>query len=178
MSDTGKVGGELSRIFSYGDSHPKLIRVEEPHWSSGFLAIATDPSIHLEGWDSLKGTAHMVNYRRGIAGCEKNLPRVVPPGQLENVARIDQGYEKVLAGWADIMVEGEMSAMSVLLSDKFKDSGLQVVGILDTFTSHTFLHEQHQALVPKLSEVLKAMKAEGLLTDYTKAVHLPKYIID
>ena len=31
MSDSGKAAGEIHRVFSYGEKHPNLIRVDEPH---------------------------------------------------------------------------------------------------------------------------------------------------
>jgi len=88
MSDSGKADGELSRIHSYGEVHPNVIRVGEPHWSSGFIAVTADPSIQLDGWESLKKTDYRVNYRRGIKGCEANLPGVVRPERLGKVDKV------------------------------------------------------------------------------------------
>lgn len=176
LSDLGKVDGELSRIHSYNNVHPNLIRVEEPHWTSGFIAVATDPSIHLDGWESLEGTDYMVNFRRGIKGCEVNLPKVVRPDKLEIVNEPSLGLKKLLAGRADLYIGAEHDISRVLESDKFKNSGLYIVGVMETFTAHAFLHKKHKELVPKLSNVLKEMKQEGLFEKYRNALRLPTYI--
>ncbi len=178
MSDTGQVDGELSRIYSYNEVHPKLIRVEEPHWTSGFIAAATDTSIHLDGWGSLKNTDYKVVYMTGIKGCEINLPKVVKPENLQNVIHTSLGYRMILKNRADIHIGSEMDMLSVLASDEFSASELKIVGVLEKFTGHAFLHEIHQELVPKLSAVLKEMKKEGLLEQYRNASKLMTYLND
>jgi len=175
MSDSGKIDGELSRIYSYNEVHRNVIRIEEPHWNSGFLAVAVGPSIKLKGWESLKNTDYIVNYRRGIKGCEINLPKVVRPEKLEIVDDLSQGYKKLLIGWADIFIGSEMDIVSILNSDEFRNSDLQIVGVMEKFTGHAFLHKKHTELVPKLSDVLKKMKNEGLLKKYRSTAKLMTY---
>jgi len=178
MSDLGRVDGELSRIYSYNEMHPNVIRVEEPHWHSGFIAVAADPSIQLDGWKSLQGTDYRVNYRRGIKGCAVNLPRVVRPEKLEKVSKASHGYRKVLSGRADIFIGAEMDTVSVLESDDFRNSGLQIVGVMESFTAHAFLHKKHKELVPELSEILKEMKQEGLFERYRNTAKLMTFFKD
>jgi polar amino acid transport system substrate-binding protein len=178
MSDTGKVDGELSRIYSYNEVHPNLVRVEEPHWTSGFIAAASDTSIHLAGWDSLKNTDYKVTYMAGIKGCETNLPKVVRPENLDIIMHTSHGYRMVLKGRADIHIGSEMDMLSVLESDEFRGLALEIVGVMDKFTGHAFLNEKHQELVPKLSSVLKEMKKEGLFEKYRNVSKLITYIND
>jgi hypothetical protein len=175
MSDLGKADGELSRIYSYNETHPNVIRVEEPHWQSGFLAVATDPFIKLDGWASLAKTAYKVTYKRGIKGCENNLPNVVRPENLERVETNAQGLKKLLSGWTDLFIASEIDIVSDLQSDEFRHSGLQIVGVMEKFTSHAFLHKKHKELAPKLAAVLKRMKQEGLVEGYWNAAQLMTY---
>lgn len=179
MSDSGEVDGELSRIYSYNEIHPNVIRVEEPHWSSGFIAVAAVPSIQLAGWESLKKTNYMVNYRRGIKGCEINLPKVVKPENLEIVDSPSQGFKKLLVGWADIFIGSEMDIVSLIeLDDEFRNSDLRIVGVMEKFTGHAFLHKKHKEIVPKLSGILKEMKKEGLFKKYRNTAKLMTYFKD
>ncbi len=178
MSDSGKVDGEVSRIYSYNEVHPNVIRVEEPHWSSGFIAVAVAPSIHLDGWESLKKTDYTVNYRLGIKGCEQNLPKVVKPERLGIVYDISQGYKRVLLGRTDIFIGSEMDVVSLLESDEFMNSKLKIVGVMEKFTGHAFLHKKHKELVPKLSKVLKEMKKEELFEKYRNTTKLKTYFKD
>jgi len=175
MSDAGKVDGELSRIYSYGEAHPNVIRVEEHHWRSGFIAVAAAPSIHLDGWESLKGSGYRVNYTRGIKGCEINLPKVVRPENLEKVNSVFQGYKKLLKGRAHIYVGAEFNIMRILESDDFRHSKLRIAGVMEKFTAHVFLHNKHKALVPQLSNILKEMKKEGLFETYRETAKLITY---
>src|SRR3990167_2914563 len=68
LSNSGVLDGELSRIHYYNENHPNMIRVEEPHWTSGFIAVAVDSSIQLNGWDSLRNQDFKVLYVAGIKG--------------------------------------------------------------------------------------------------------------
>ena len=178
MSDMGILDGELSRIYSYNEVHPTMIRVEEAHWTSGFIAVARGNSIQLEGWNSLKNTDYKVVYMSGIKGCETNLPKVVRPENLESVMHTSHGYRMLLKGRADIHIGSEMDMLDVLESDEFKDSGLSIIGVMDRFTAHAFLHEKHRTLVPKLSAVLKQMKKEGLFEQYWADSNLTTYLKD
>jgi hypothetical protein len=176
LSDSGEVDGELSRIYSYNETHPNLIRVEEPHWHSGFLAVAKDPAIQLNGWQSLSNTPYKVTCKRGVHGCELNLPKVVRPENLERVETTSQGFKKLLAGWTDLFVASGIDILCLLESDEFKDSGLRVAGVMEEFSSHAFLHKKHQELAIQLSTVLADMKKEGLFEDYWKAAKLKAFL--
>lgn len=166
LSDNGTLDGELSRIYSYNDIHPNLIRIEEPHWTSGFIVVSTDKALKLHGWNSLKNTDYKVVFMAGIKGCETNLPKVVKPENLESVSHTSHGLRMLLKQRADIHIGAEMDILSLLESDEFKSSGLYIIGELERFTGHAFLHNKHEALVPKLSAVLNDMKNEGLLNKY------------
>jgi hypothetical protein len=178
LSDSGELDGELSRIDTYNEVHPNLMRIEEPHWESGFIAVATNGSIQLEGWDSLKGTDYKVLYMAGIKGCEINLPRVLTPQQLEVVMHTTHGFRMLLIGRADLFIGSEMDMLDILETDEFKQSNLKIVGTLERFTGHAFLHKKHQALVPELSAVLKQMKQQGLLEQFRKDSKLISYLTE
>jgi hypothetical protein len=59
------VDGELSRVHDYNTNYPNLIRVEEHDYFVRFSAFATDPTLRLDGWGSLKHTDYAVEYRLG-----------------------------------------------------------------------------------------------------------------
>jgi hypothetical protein len=172
LSDSGEVDGELSRIYSYNASHPNLIRVEESHWRSRFLAVAVDPSIKLDGWNSLSNAPYRVTFKRGVNACEINLPNVVRPENLAQVETTSQGFKRLLAGWTDLFVATEIGEISLLESDEFRDSGLRIAGVMEEVSSHAFLHKKHRELVPQLSEILAEMKKEGLFEAYWKTAAL------
>lgn len=166
LSDSGAADGELSRLHSYNEAHPDLVRVEEAHWTSGFLALTMQPKLHLEGWESLQDTNFRVDYQRGIKGCETNLPRVVKPENLETVPYVVNGLKKLSAGRTDLLIIAEQAALPFLHSEEFKDTGIRIAGVMEAFTSHLFLHRKHADLAPRLAAVLAEMKAAGLFARY------------
>lgn len=178
LSDNGTLDGELSRIYSYNEIHPHVIRIEEPHWTSGFIAVSTMDSIQLDGWDSLKNTDYKVIYMAGIKGCEVNLPKVVKSQNLEAVMQPAHGFRMVLKGRADLFIASEMDMIDLMESEEFRDTPLRVVGVMQRFTAHAFLHKRHQELVPELSKVLSDMKKEKLFERFKTVAKLKTYLND
>jgi ABC-type amino acid transport substrate-binding protein len=97
-----------------------------------------------------------------VKKCEYILPRLVNNDRLEAVNHVDSGLKKLLAGRCDIYVDGESNLLGFLNSDKFKNSGIRIAGVMETITSHAFLHKKHTDIVSELSYVLKQMKEKGL----------------
>lgn len=169
MSDAGEVDGEISRGFEYQTAHPNLIRVDEPHFSVRFAAYAIKPGIVLEGWNSLKDTAYTVEYRRGLTFIETRLKSVVAPEKLSDIATVEQGLKKLITGRTDLYVDLEsnvIDAMKRLNAAEFDPSAVYQAGIIQDAPAHAYLHNKHSALIPKVAEVLKAMKQEGLIEHY------------
>lgn len=175
LSDNGSVDGELSRVYQYQETHPNVIRVDTPHWKSGFLGVSLKPEIKLSGWNALKNTDYRINYLRGTQGVETNLSKVVGPLQIELVDSETAGLRKVLLGRADLYIDTERVIVNALGSDEFKESGLRVAGIMEEFTGHAYLHKRHKELVPKLAAILADMKKEGLFIKYRTEAKLKPY---
>ncbi len=170
-ADAGNVDGEPGRIFSYADEHPNLIRVEESPFSLNFSAFAVKDSIpQLSGWDSLKGTKYKVEYQRGIKICEINLPKVVSRENLSDVTEAEQGLKKLISGRTDLFVYDEIGLLILLKRPEFKDSNVRLVGVMESGVIYPYLHKKHAALAPKMAEIIKAMKAEGLIEQYRMMV--------
>ena len=170
LSDSGKVDGELWRVYDYSSEHPNLIRVEESPFSNRFCAYATAPDIKLSGWESLRDTDYKVEYRRGQKKTHEKLPGIVKPENLSTINHWTHGMNRLIAGRTDIYVDIEWTINEALKSDEFKDSNIHIVGVMEIIPSHAFLHKKHKQLVPKLSAVLKEMKNEGLIEKYKAMV--------
>ncbi len=175
-SDAGIVDAELGRIYNYNEKHPNLLRVEEFHAYVIFTAFVSDPQLKLDGWESLKDTNYKVEYRRGIKKCETQLPRVVKPEQLSDIATVHQGIQKLLLGRTDVYIDVEDFVIKHLNSDDFQQISkvrkVHKAGVMEQTSGHAFLHKKHHALVPKLSVILRDMKREGLFEKYRKQVGL------
>ncbi len=178
MSDNGEVDGELARIYSYGNRHPNMVRVEESHYTSGFIALATDPTIHLEGWSSLKDTGYIVDYVHGVKGSEVNLPQFLPPDNLTALARMTQGIGRLMRGRSDIFVHSETGLSPVLRTPKIINSNIRIAGELEKFSGHAYLHKKHKKLAPQLAKAMKMMKEEGLFEEYRDATEFWTFFND
>jgi len=171
MSDAGEVDGEISRVFEYQMTHPNLIRVDEILYSTNFVAFAVKPGIVLHGWKSLKNTTYKVEYRRGVKLSESELPLVVTSEHLSVVTTAEQGLKKLITARTDLYVDVDFTtveAMKRLNPAEFDVSAVYQAGIMHAVTAYAYLHKKHAALVPKVAEVLKAMKQEGLFESYRK----------
>ncbi len=175
-SDQGSIDGELSRVFDYNTEHPNLIRIEEHHLLSVFSAFAADPTITLNGWQSLKNTSYNVEYRRGIKICAENLTAVIPSERLSEIHSIQAGIGKLLTGRSDVFIEPEDGVFDYLKSEEFQRASrgraIHKVGTMETMTSHLWLHKKHRDLAPRLSAILRDMKQEGLFDQYLEQVGL------
>ncbi|MCP4162415.1 MAG: amino acid ABC transporter substrate-binding protein [Deltaproteobacteria bacterium] len=175
MVDDGLVDGELARIFSYGDQHPNLIRVEEPAFSTSIVAFTINPTIKLEGWNSLRDTEYKVEYMRGEKTSSIKLPVLVPHNNLSIITTWDQGLKKLVIGRIDILVAPELvirhllktSRIEQFLQSKSKESSeIRVAGVFEKISAHAYLHKKHKELAMKLAKILRAMKNEGLIKKY------------
>ena len=166
LSDSGKVDGELWRVYDYSSVHSNLIRVEESPFSNRFCAYATAPDIKLNGWESLRDTDYKVDYRRGQKKTHEKLPGIVRKENLSTINHWTHGLKRLIAGRTDIYVDIEWTIKDALKADEFENSNIHIVGVMEEMTSHAFLHKKHKELAPKLSAVLKEMKNEGLIEKY------------
>ena len=165
LSDSGKVDGEIHRVYSYGDKHPNLIRIEEPHNSINFSAYGMDPGIKIDKWESLKGVDFRVGYRRGVKKCESKLPSLVPREQLMAASTVSQGLNQLSYNRTKIFVGIKRNIEEVLnADDRFKN--IRQLGFFEETTVHLFLHKKRKSLMPEVISVLRQLKKEGLLEKY------------
>ncbi len=166
-ADAGNVDGEAARPYHYTDEHPNLIRVEESVVSVNFSAFAVQDSIpQLNGWESLKGKDYRVEYRHGIKTTEDNLPNVVKKENLSTVTEQVPGLKKLISGRIDLFVDEESGILTLLKTPEFKDSRIRSAGLMESFPVYPYLHKKHALLAPKMAEIIKAMKEEGLIEQY------------
>jgi hypothetical protein len=166
-ADAGNVDGDAGRISAYADDHPNIIRVGEFIFTVNYFVFAVKPSIpQLNGWDSLKETNYLVSYTRGVTAFENNLPKTVRKENLSDVTEPIQGLKKLISGRVDLFVEEEFGILTLLQTPEFRDSNIRSVGVMESFSVYPYLHKKHAALAPKMAEVIKAMKAEGLVEKY------------
>lgn len=169
VAEDGDVDGEIQRAANYEKVTKNLLKVEEPSFLVIVAAYAVTPGIVLDGWESLKNTNYIVEYRRGSKVAQSALPKVVKPEKLSTITTVEQGLKKLITGRIDLFIEQERVVAETLRNfdkGKFDPSSVYQAGIMWTGESHVYLHKKHAALLPKITEVLKAMKQEGVVERY------------
>jgi polar amino acid transport system substrate-binding protein len=170
-AESGNIDGEAIRPRQYGAEHPNLIRVEESLFPMNLSAFTANDSIPpMKGWESFKGTNYRVEYRRGLIVCEHNLSKFVSKENLSDVTEPEQGLKKLISGRTDLFIYDEEWVRTALNTPEFKDSKIRFVGLIESLDVYPYLHKKHASLVPKMAEIIKAMKAEGLIEQYRMAV--------
>lgn len=172
--NSGRVDGEPGRVGLYNQKFPNLIRVEMPIIRLRVVAFAIDPSIRLEGWDSLQGTIYHVESILGSHASGMQLPKVVAPDRLSQVVTVKQALKKLQAGRTDIFVGTEGLVLPLLQTEEFIGSNIVPVGEMQDSLYYPFLHYSRADLVPKLAGVLAQMKEEGLLEKYYQEAVRPE----
>ena len=118
----------------------------------------------------LRGKGYKFGIFKGIKSFEKKLPLYV---KKENIIALN-GFEQILkmlqARRIDIYIGATILDESApMKSDKYKD--IVRVGIVDEKVLYPWLNKKHKALVPRLANALKAMKADGT---YQKIIEAAK----
>jgi hypothetical protein len=166
LSDQGLVDGEIHRVADYGQAHPNLVRVEEPHFSMAFAAYGIPPLWLGGGWRSLRTTAYRVDYRLGVKKAETELPLVVDAARLSATVTTADGLRLLEAHKLDLFVDVDDVVQAVLASKEFRGSPVRRIAFMEQIDVHAFLHKRHRDLAPRLAEVLREMKREGLVEEY------------
>lgn len=167
MMVEGRVDGDLGRVPTFHGTYPQFIVVEEAPALLKLMAFTTDPDIQIDGWESLRGTDYRVDHLRGTTAVEATLPSVVKPENISAVNEWKQAVKKLIAGRTDIYIEFEGIVLQNLAADdELKDTDLHVAGVLLEVPVQAYLQPKHADLAVQLSDVIKAMKAEGLIEHY------------
>lgn len=169
LSDHGKVDGELSRVHGYNLTHPNLVRVEESVSSISWTAYTVNPAIHVDGWESLRGSRYKVEYRKGLARAEYQLYELLSEEYVSSVRSVSQGLRKLVAGRTDIYVDIRETVASYLANDEFLLKHILSAGLLEEVSLHAFFHHKNASYVSALSATLKEMREDGSLDRYILA---------
>lgn len=168
LAEEGRIDGETSRVYSYGNNRPNLVRVEESLIDLGFSLYSANPAVRLARIEDLRSTNYMVEYRRGILICQNALTGVVAPERISDVLTQQQGLKKLIAGRTDLYCDIDVYVLQELQSPEFKDAApvRKVISVGKAVPTYPFINKKHAELAPRLAAVLKQMKAEGLIEAY------------
>jgi len=173
LAEAGVIDGEISRIYSYADTLPELVRVEESVMDFTFSLFTARPEVKAQKLSDLPANA-LVEYRRGVMVCENTLKPSIAPERLFNVSSTEQGLKKLLAWRSDVYCDIDIFVKDVQQSAKLKDEDkLRKLFDIATVATYPYFYKKHAPLAPRFAAILKQMKAEGLFAAYRKQAELP-----
>lgn len=147
--------GNFARIKGLEKRYPNLIRVDEEITTFEFVAFSAGPAFRTEGWESLRP------YRVGvITGWKMLEDHITGVAALTKVRDERLLFGLLAAGKTDLVVYDRQQGRVLV-----KQLGLPGIKPLEPPLAvermYPYLHKRHAALVPKLEQVLRAMKQDG-----------------
>lgn len=154
-ANAGIEDGELSRIAGLEAEYPNLVRIPEKLIDLEFMAFSKNAALpaslevlrmrsvgHIKGWKI---------YEKQFAGAP-NVVSADDPEQMFRQLQLDRIEVALYARWQGLSL--------------IQRQGLKGVVALDPPLAKRemfiYLHKRHAALVPRIAEALRAIKAEGL----------------
>lgn len=154
-ANEGIEDGDLTRIAGIEAQYPNLVRVPEKLFDLEFTAFSKNLALPAR-WNELR--ARPVGHIRGWKLYEQQFsgaPHVTTAedaGQMFRQLQLDRIEVALYARWQGLSL--------------IQDQALKGMYALDpplaTREMYIYLHKRHAALIPKLAEALRAIKAEGL----------------
>lgn len=165
-ANQAEVDGEGLRVTGLTAQYPNLVQIPERFVRISFVAFAKDATINLDGgWDSL--ASYRVAFINGWKMFEANarhakvIHKVDKPEQMFRM--LDEGrVDVVLYTRADgILLTRELGLSSVApLSPSLRDVDL-----------YLYLNRKHETLVPRLTQALREIKADGTYNRILSAIY-------
>lgn len=154
FANNGTDDANIARIRGMEKKWPNLIRVPEPVITWEFTAYSHTVDVPVTGWDSFK--PYNVGMVRGWQIYENNLKGVA---SLTRVTTSEQLFALLDAGRIDVAVHEKIQATYFVRNNLRKPKALSPpVKVTDLYL---YVNKKHAGLVPKMTETLKAMRADG-----------------
>jgi polar amino acid transport system substrate-binding protein len=153
---SGVTDGDVARFEAVGQLYPELVRVPEPSLYYLAYAYAYRRLDVGAGWNSLRG--HTICLRRGI-----KLYEMRTEGMARHVLDDERSLLRMLrsGGCTVALLEDNNPDVSAAMA---ADPPLyRLTPALEGAPLYIYLHKRHAALVPRIAQALRQMRADGTL---------------
>lgn len=156
-ADSGEVDGEGLRIAGLEQQYPRLVMVPEGYTTIGFMAFARkEARIALpQGWESLR--SHHVAFITGWKLYEANTSGA---RSVTRVREPEQLFRMLDDGRVDVALYTRADGLALVRRIGLQ-SIVQIEPSLREADMHLYLNRKHEALVPRIAQALREMKADG-----------------
>lgn len=152
--DSGLDDGDFFRAPDIETDYPRLLRVPEPVMLYEFVAYTRRQDITLRTWSDLQPYA--VAYPNGWKIFEHNVRHVK---DLTVTPSIHELFPLLEADRVDVILISRWAAQPLIRQHGYKYRALDPP--LARVNMYMYLNRKHAALVPRLAQALRDMKADG-----------------
>jgi ABC-type amino acid transport substrate-binding protein len=153
----GSLDGDLSRILSFGENNPSLIRVPTPYSSVETVAFALkSKNISIETKEDLG--KHKLVIVRGVQTTKdltKEMPNVKVLNSLKQVVRFVQ------ADRGDIFITSDIAAFAML--KRLKTTSFAPIFEISSLPLYVYFNPKHKDVVPKIDRAIQEKARTGEL---------------
>ena len=154
-ANAGIEDGDVTRIAGLEAQYPNLIRVPEKLIEYDFLAFSKNPAL-VTSLDVLR--ARPIGHIRGWKIYEKMLAGAPSVVSADDSAQL---FRQLQLDRIDVALYERWLGLSLLRKQGIKGI-YPLEPVIAKREMYIYLHKRHTALVPKIAEALRAIKAEGL----------------
>jgi polar amino acid transport system substrate-binding protein len=159
--------GDLFRIAGLSQNYPNIIQVPEKTFTMEFVAFSRTADFLTTDWNSLKP------YTIGIIGGWKILEKNVPPGaDLIKVKNPQQLFSLLQNNRVDVILFGKWQGLSYLKENNIRGVK-ELQPALANMDMFVYFNKRHKDLVPKFSDALRQIKANGVYQRLYRQTLLP-----
>lgn len=165
-ANLGEVDGEGLRVAGLSAQYPNLVQVPERFLGVSFVAFGKDASIRLDqGWDSLQ--PYSVAFILGWKMFEANA---TPARLIHKVDQPEQMFRMLDSGRVQLALYTRADGVALVRELGLRDIAPLSPALKDV-DMYLYLHRRHEALVPRLAQALREMKADGSYQRLLTAAH-------
>ena len=165
-ANTGIDDGELLRIGGMEKLYPNLVPVPEKLMDMHFVAFSKDPSVKIDGWQSLKNYA--VGFIKGWKILEINTPK---EAQIILARDSEQLFTMLEKNRIDVALFERLMGLEIIRHKKIQGArdlspSLAVRGM------YIYLNKKYKPLASKIAASLAALKSEGFYNRELKKIEM------
>jgi polar amino acid transport system substrate-binding protein len=146
--------GDIFRVAGVEPDYPNVIRIPEKTIDNDFVAYTKLPNVKLRTWSDLQ--PYTVAYATGWKPYERNVKNV---REVTNTPSIHELFPLLEKGRVDIILVDRWQGQWVVQQMGYQMKPLEPP--LARFEMFMYLHKKHAALVPRVAQALRDMKADG-----------------
>lgn len=165
QSSSGKIDGELQRIYKLADSYLTLLRVPTPFTYFEPAVFTVHKKINIKGWHSLRD--YKIGMVRGMKFAELGLKGLK---NVQQVTRSNQLFTMLSAGRLDVIVSARFNGLYLISRHNLRNIK-QLEPVLERHDLYHYLHEKHKKLVPVIDAAIQSMVKSGELARLRKQFH-------